>query len=51
MTAALNDYPTFDTYFYIILNDNPYLRYEQGAKKAFGPYTISESTWPGLLTD
>ncbi|MBT9266925.1 hypothetical protein KKQ10_18745 [Pseudomonas sp. MG-9] len=51
MTAALNDYPTFDTYFYIFLNDNQYLRYEQGAKKLFGPYTISESTWPGLLTD
>jgi hypothetical protein len=51
MTAATNDYPTFDTYFYVFLNDNQYLRYEQGAKKVFGPYTISESTWPGLLKD
>ncbi|MFJ2711446.1 hypothetical protein ACIOZM_11200 [Pseudomonas sp. NPDC087346] len=49
MTAVLNDYPTFDTYFYIFLNDNQYLRYEQAAKKLFGPYTISETSWPGLL--
>jgi len=51
MTAVTNDYPTFDTYFYVFLSDNRYLRYEQSAKKVFGPYTISDSTWPGLLKD
>lgn len=51
MTAATNNYPTLDTYFYVFLNDNQYLRYEQGAKKVFGPYTISETSWPGLLND
>lgn len=51
MTAALNDYPTFDSYFYIFLTNNQYLRYEQGSKKVFGPITIDETSWPGLLRD
>jgi len=51
MTAATNDHPTFDTYFYVFLTDNTYLKYEQGAKKVYGPYTISDTSWPGLLKD
>jgi hypothetical protein len=50
MTAVTNDYPTFDTYFYVFLNDNRYLRYEQNAKKYLPVYN-SDSTWPGLLKD
>ncbi|WWL45027.1 hypothetical protein V5O39_03025 [Pseudomonas parakoreensis] len=49
MTAVTNDYPTFDTYFYVFLNDNRYLRYEQNAKKYLA--RIQSPTRPGRTAE
>ncbi|MCX4219410.1 MULTISPECIES: hypothetical protein [Pseudomonas] len=51
MTAVLNDYPTFDRYFYIFLHGNEYLRYEHESKKIHGPIQIDDESWPGLPHD
>ncbi|WP_282354219.1 hypothetical protein [Pseudomonas sp. PS01303] len=51
MTAVTNDYPTFDRYFYVFLDDNQYLKYEQSSKKITGPHAVSDVSWPGLIKD
>lgn len=49
VTTALNNYPVFDTYFYIFLTDEEYLRFDLKTRKASGPHPIDEETWPGLF--
>ncbi|MDR6927157.1 hypothetical protein [Pseudomonas sp. BE134] len=50
--AVQNDAPLFDTYYYIFLTNNEYIRYNLKNNKAeTGPININDGNWPGLLRD
>lgn len=50
ITAVQNDAPLFDTYYYIFLTNNEYIRYNLKNNKAeTGPVKINDGNWPGLL--
>ncbi|MDR7286321.1 hypothetical protein J2X84_005185 [Pseudomonas corrugata] len=50
--AVQNDAPLFDTYYYIFLTNNEYIRYNLKNNKAeTGPIKINDGNWPGLLRD
>ena len=50
--AVQNDAPLFDTYYYIFLTNNEYIRYDLKNNKAeTGPIKINDGNWPGLLRD
>jgi hypothetical protein len=50
--AVQNDAPLIDTYYYIFLTNNEYIRYNLKDNKAeTGPIKINDSNWPGLLRD
>jgi hypothetical protein len=50
--AVQNDAPLFDTYYYIFLTNNEYIRYNLKNNKAeTGPIKINNGNWPGLLRD
>jgi hypothetical protein len=52
ITAAQNDRTFADSYYYIFLTGNEYITYNiQQNKVEYGPYKVSDSTWPGLLRD
>jgi hypothetical protein len=45
--------PTFeDSYYYIFLNNNQYIRYNlQQDRVESGPPAVDDESWPGLLND
>ncbi|MNE78410.1 hypothetical protein D3C80_1748160 [compost metagenome] len=49
ITAALNDYPLLDTFFYIFLTNNEYLRFDVNKRSISDPIAIDEESWPGLI--
>lgn len=49
ITAVLNDHPAFNTFFYIFLTGNQYLRFDFNERKVLGPIPVEEPSWPGLL--
>jgi hypothetical protein len=50
ITAVQNDAPLIDTYYYIFLTNNEYIRYNLKNNKAeTGPVKIDHNNWPGLL--
>lgn len=51
ITAVLNDHPAFNSFFYIFLTGNEYLRFDFNERKIVGPITVDETSWPGLLHD
>jgi hypothetical protein len=51
ITAAKNNTPLLDTFYYIFLTNNEYLRYNLRSKEVTGPKKVDDSTWPGLLSD
>jgi hypothetical protein len=52
ITAAQNDHPLFDKYYYIFLTDNEYLKYDiTNDRVVSGPKKIDDESWPGLLRD
>lgn len=52
ITAAQNDGPLFDTYYYIFLTNNEYIRYNLKDNRAeAGPKKVDDTSWPGLLGD
>lgn len=51
ITAALNDHPTFNTFFYIFLTNNEYLRYDINGGTISDPIPVNEASWPGLVQD
>jgi len=52
ITAAQNDEPLIDTYYYIFLTNNEYIRYNLKDNRAeISPKKIDEESWPGLLRD
>jgi len=52
ITAAQNDHPLLDKYYYIFLTDNEYLKYDiTNDRVVSGPKKIDDESWPGLLRD
>ncbi|KAA0974495.1 hypothetical protein [Pseudomonas sp. ANT_H12B] len=52
ITAAQNDHPLFDKYYYIFLTNNEYIKYDiTNNRVATGPRKIDDGSWPGLLRD
>jgi len=52
ITAAQNDAPLFDTYYYIFLTNNEYIRYNLKDNQAeTGPTKINDGSWPGLSSN
>lgn len=52
ITAVQNDAPLIDTYYYIFLTNNEYIRYNQKDNRAeTGPKKVDDDSWPGLLRD
>lgn len=52
ITAAQNDHPLFDKYYYIFLTNNEYLKYDiTNNRVVAGPTQIDDESWPGLLRD
>lgn len=51
ITAALNDHPAFNTFFYIFLTDNEYMRFDFKERKVLGPIQVDEDSWPGLIAE
>lgn len=52
ITAVQNDAPLIDTYYYIFLTNNEYIRYNLKDNKAeTGPRKVDDALWPGLLRD
>ncbi|MNY69517.1 hypothetical protein D3C86_2074640 [compost metagenome] len=51
ITAALNDYPLLDTFFYIFLTNNEYLRFDVNKRSISDPIAIDEESWPGLIAN
>lgn len=52
ITAVQNHRTLADSYYYIFLTNNEYITYNIDENKVeYGPYTVSEQTWPGLLRD
>ncbi|MHC8395921.1 hypothetical protein ACYZT8_20130 [Pseudomonas sp. LB3P93] len=49
ITAVKNDAPLLDTYFYIFLTNNQYLRYDCDNRVVTGPFDVNEATWRGLI--
>ncbi|MEO6677760.1 MAG: hypothetical protein ABIO21_10315 [Pseudomonas sp.] len=52
ITAVQNDRTFADSYYYIFLTHNEYITYNiMEDRVEYGPYKVSEKTWPGLLRD
>ncbi|MHC8332120.1 hypothetical protein [Pseudomonas sp. LB3P25] len=52
ITAVQNDAPLIDSYYYIFLTNNEYIRYNIKDNRAeTGPKKIDDVSWPGLLRD
>jgi len=52
ITAVQNDRSFADSYYYIFLTNNEYITYNIGQNKVeYGPYKVTDVTWPGLLRD
>ncbi|MHC8287959.1 hypothetical protein ACYZUD_14260 [Pseudomonas sp. XS1P51] len=52
ITAVQWDRTFRDSYYYIFLNDNQYIRYNlQQDKVESGPHAVDDESWPGLLID
>lgn len=52
ITAVQNDRTWADSYYYIFLTDNEYIRYNIPKNKAeSGPIKVDDVSWPGLLRD
>lgn len=52
ITAVQNDAPLNDTYYYIFLTNNEYIRYNLKDNRAeTGPRKVNDDNWPGLLRD
>ncbi|WP_213940809.1 hypothetical protein [Pseudomonas sp. dw_612] len=52
ITAVQNDRAFVDSYYYIFLTNNEYITYNiMEDRVEYGPYKVSEKTWPGLLRD
>lgn len=50
ITAAQNDAPLFDTYYYVFLTGNEYIRYNLKDDYAeTGPLKVNDGSWPGLV--
>ncbi|MDN3220385.1 hypothetical protein [Pseudomonas nunensis] len=50
ITAVQNDRTFADSYYYIFLTNNEYITYNIVQNRVeYGPYQVSEKTWPGLL--
>lgn len=50
ITAVQYDRTFQDSYYYIFLNDNKYIRYNiQENKAETGPRSVDDESWPGLL--
>ncbi len=49
ITAVLNDHSLTNSYFYIFLTGNQYLRYNANNTNVTGPFPVNEGSWPGLL--
>lgn len=50
IAAAQSDRTLADDYLYIFLTHNQYITYNIPKDRVeYGPYTVSEDTWPGLL--
>jgi hypothetical protein len=52
ITAVQNDRTFADSYYYIFLTHNEYIRYNIQENRALsGPITVNDVSWPGLLRD
>ncbi|POA27400.1 MULTISPECIES: hypothetical protein [unclassified Pseudomonas] len=52
ITAAQNDRTFTDSYYYIFLTHNEYIRYNIHENRAeTGPCAVNDESWPGLLRD
>ncbi|MBV6825516.1 hypothetical protein [Pseudomonas sp. PD9R] len=52
ITAVQNDRTFADSYYYIFLTNNQYIRYNiQRNRAESGPINVDEESWPGLLDD
>jgi hypothetical protein len=52
ITAVQNDRTFADSYYYIFLTNNQYIRYNiQKNRAESGPINIDDESWPGLLND
>ncbi|RON16408.1 hypothetical protein [Pseudomonas frederiksbergensis] len=52
ITAVQNDAPLIDTYYYIFLTNNEYIRYDLKNNRAeTGPIKVNDTSWPGLMGD
>ena len=52
ITAVQNDAPLFNSYFYIFLTNNRYIRYNINDNRAeTGPTRVDDDSWPGLIQD
>lgn len=52
ITAAKRDRTFDDNYLYIFLTENKYITYNMGQNKVeYGPHSVDDLTWPGLLRD
>lgn len=52
ITGAQNDRTFADSYYYIFLTNNEYIRYNIQENRALsGPITVDDVSWPGLLRD
>ncbi|PBJ18776.1 hypothetical protein BSF44_49590 [Pseudomonas sp. ACN8] len=49
ITTVLNDHPLLDTFFYIFLTKNEYLRFDVNKRSISDPIAIDEESWPGLI--
>jgi len=49
ITAVLNDHPTTNTFFYIFLTNNEYLRFDFNEKNIVGPIPVDDASWRGLI--
>jgi hypothetical protein len=50
ITAVQNDRSLADSYLYIFLTNNEYITYNIPQNKVeYGPYNVSDVTWPGLV--
>jgi hypothetical protein len=52
ITAVQNDRTLADSYLYIFLTNNQYIRYNMQRNRAeSGPINVDDESWPGLLDD
>ncbi|MBX9404093.1 hypothetical protein K5E40_00135 [Pseudomonas baetica] len=51
ISVAQNDRTSDSSVLYIFLTNHEYLRYDMSKSRTYGPKSVNDGTWPGLLRD